>query len=248
MSRQNLSSPLSVLLAGVIMIVLLMAGTSASTGAISRQQSSTPVWTPCPDDDSDPALDCWDFREQLTSEAEDTQFAIQDTQTAAAEGLPTNDPDGYPYDAPSTPTNGTSAPTAAAGVATATPTATLAPAGNNAAPTATDDLAATDAGQAGQTPIVNTADGTPTPTPGESLVCPPGVPVLIHGSAPARAPLLLFFDQRPVGGGSAAPDGTFALKLTVGKERPGEYQVTVRVRGTSQVVRQIACTVPGAAR
>jgi hypothetical protein len=34
------------------------------------------------------------------------------------------------------------------------------------------------------------------------------------------------------------------LKLIVGQERAGEYNVTVRVRGTSQVLRQLTCSVP----
>jgi hypothetical protein len=39
-------------------------------------------------------------------------------------------------------------------------------------------------------------------------------------------------------------NGRFALKLIVGQERAGEYKVTVRVRGTSQVLRQVTCSVP----
>jgi hypothetical protein len=70
------------------------------------------------------------------------------------------------------------------------------------------------------------------------------VPIEIAGDGPPRAPLLLYFAERPVGGGSVAPNGRFALKLIVGQERAGEYMVTVRVRGTSRALRQITCAVP----
>lgn len=52
------------------------------------------------------------------------------------------------------------------------------------------------------------------------------------------------FGQRAVGGGSASPNGDFALQPIVGQERAGDYQVTVRVRGTSQVLRELTCSVP----
>ena len=48
MSRQTMISPISVLLAGVIVILLLLAGTSASTQAITRRQGSTPRYRSSP--------------------------------------------------------------------------------------------------------------------------------------------------------------------------------------------------------
>jgi hypothetical protein len=56
--------------------------------------------------------------------------------------------------------------------------------------------------------------------------------------------LLLFFGQRAVGGGSVSPAGHYAIPLIVGRERPGTYTVTVRVRGTTQVLREFTCAVP----
>ena len=231
MHRQQLSSPLIILLAGVTMIALLLAGTSASTSAITRQRPPAQVFTPCPNDDSDAQYECEDERAMMTEEA--------------AQWTPTNDT-GYPYNGPGTATvTSTGTSTSATTTATTTATATL---------PATPDTSRTGAGQtptlaggvatenAGSLPDV--AEGAPTPTPSAGLICAPGIAVMVTGTAPAYAPLLLFFDQRPVGGGSASSNGTFALKLVVGKERTGLYDVTVRVRGTSQVVRELSCAVP----
>jgi hypothetical protein len=85
-----------------------------------------------------------------------------------------------------------------------------------------------------------------TPTPSDELVCLPGVPLTISGSGPPRAPILLYFDQRVVGGGSISPAGEFALPLLVGRERPGEYMVVVRIRGTTDLLYEQVCVVPGA--
>lgn len=233
MPRPNLSSPLSILLAGVLVILLLLASTSASTRAISSHLASTATLTPCLDDDSDAALDCQDERSFMTADAEDAL-------TAAAEA--------YPYDAPSVTTTSTQASvTATRGSPTTTTTTTGSPTGSSVAATttrtspnaSTDTIPTTEAG-------IASGAGTPppTPTPEMNLNCVPGIPVMITGTGPAHAPLLLFFDQRPVGGGSASANGSFALKLVVGRERPGEYQVAVRVRGTSRVVRELTCTVP----
>lgn len=81
MPRPNLSSPLSILLAGVLVILLLLASTSASTRAISSHLASTATLTPCLDDDSDAALDCQDERSFMTADAEDAL-------TAASGSLP----------------------------------------------------------------------------------------------------------------------------------------------------------------
>jgi len=103
-----------------------------------------------------------------------------------------------------------------------------------------------------QTALANSSTETPgetstltlTPTPLGELQCPPGVPVEISGEGPPRAPYLLYFGDRVVSGGSVEPDGRFSISLIVGSERDGTYEVTVRVRGTPQVLRQLTCTVP----
>src|SRR5262245_50643639 len=59
MSRQNMMSPISVLLAGVIVIILLLASSGGNTSALTRRQDPTPTWTPCDVDDND----CLDFQD-----------------------------------------------------------------------------------------------------------------------------------------------------------------------------------------
>jgi hypothetical protein len=72
--------------------------------------------------------------------------------------------------------------------------------------------------------------------------------VLITGQGPPRAAFLLYFGQRVVGGGSVSVSGSFSIPLVVGHERPGSYPVVVRVRGSEQVLRELTCEVPAAAR
>jgi hypothetical protein len=122
---------------------------------------------------------------------------------------------------------------------TATTTATAATAQVPAvSSTATVTLAA--AVQAPTTP--------PTPTATLELtgnvVCTPGQRLTISGAGPPRAPILLYFGRRIVGGGSVGPDGTFSLPLQVGAERGGDYPVAVRVRGSGQVLTEFMCAVP----
>jgi len=93
--------------------------------------------------------------------------------------------------------------------------------------------------------FMQVADTTPpTPTVPGALECAPGRLVLISGVAPPHAPLLIYFGTRIVGGGSARASGDFALPLIPGVERAGTYEVTVRIRGTGQIVRSLTCTVP----
>ncbi|HEY3232622.1 MAG TPA: hypothetical protein VGJ87_25545 [Roseiflexaceae bacterium] len=111
--------------------------------------------------------------------------------------------------------------------------------------------AATATTQIAPPPLPPTAGSTatlPTPTAAltqaNNLTCTPGEPIVITGEGPPRAALLLFFGQRAVGGGSVSPAGHYAIPLIVGRERPGTYTVTVRVRGTTQVLREFTCAVP----
>jgi hypothetical protein len=67
---------------------------------------------------------------------------------------------------------------------------------------------------------------------------------VITGSGPAHAAFLVYFGQRVVTGGSVTANGRFATTLIVGHERAGVYPVTVRVRGTAQVLLGISCAVP----
>jgi hypothetical protein len=87
---------------------------------------------------------------------------------------------------------------------------------------------------------------TPGATPISTVTCVPGESVLITGRGPPRAPFLLHFGQRVVGGGSVSLSGSFSIPLIVGRERPGSYPVMVQVRGSEQVLRELTCVVPPA--
>jgi hypothetical protein len=148
------------------------------------------------------------------------------TQTAAA------------YQAPgvrSTQTVTTTTRTATTATTTTTTATAQVPAAN---PTATVTLAAE----------VQAPTMPPTPTATLELtgnvVCTPGQRLTISGAGPPRAPILLYFGRRIVGGGSVGPDGTFSLPLQVGAERGGDYPVAVRVRGSGQVLTEFMCAVP----
>jgi hypothetical protein len=237
MSRQNLTSPVSVLLAGVIVIILLLAGSGSSTSAIVRQQSSSPTWTPCVDDDSPAFFDCLQVQDDATATGE-ALAETTDAQTQAAGGYPGN---GYPAESPTNGAARTTTVTTTSGSLTPATGSATAQITRTATPTATPTPGATESTAPDQ-PTEAAAESTPTPL--NALTCAPNVPVLIEGSGPPRAPVLLYFGERPVGGGSIGPDGRFALKLIVGQERAGDYSVTVRIRGTSQVLRQVTCSVP----
>jgi hypothetical protein len=77
-----------------------------------------------------------------------------------------------------------------------------------------------------------------------AITCPAGEIVEIKGSGPPRAPVLIYFNERAIGGGSVRPDGTFIFPLKVGDERPGSYPVVVRTRGAWEVLVEVECVVP----
>lgn len=74
--------------------------------------------------------------------------------------------------------------------------------------------------------------------------CTPGTTVPLRGIGPKRSALLLRFGERYVGGGTTDSSGVYDLFLQIGDERPGEYLVTVEVRGTRQIVDSVTCIVP----
>ena len=230
MSRQNMTSPISVLLAGVIVIILLLASSGANTSAITRQQSGTPTWTPCDDEDND----CIDFQDNATASAQIL------TETASAYPAEPSS-SAYPPSGGTNVVTGTTTITAVTGTAPARGTPT--PIRGTPTVAGSTNTGATSSAPSGTTQP-DEATATLSPTPTDAITCAPGVPVEIAGDGPPRAPLLLYFGERPVGGGSVAANGRFALKLIVGQERAGEYKVTVRVRGTSQALRQVTCLVP----
>jgi len=137
---------------------------------------------------------------------------------------------------PSPTTTGTVVSTAVTPSATpTTPTTSAATATTQIAPPPLPPIA-------GPTAPIPTS--TAALTQANNLTCTPGEPIVITGDGPPRAALLLFFGQRAVGGGSVSPAGHYAIPLVVGRERPGTYTVTVRVRGTTQVLREFTCAVP----
>jgi hypothetical protein len=89
-----------------------------------------------------------------------------------------------------------------------------------------------------------TVEPTPTEKIDGALICTPGDTIPIDGSGPPRAPFLVSFGSRIVGGGSIDPRGRFSVPLIVGMERAGVYQVTVRIRGEPTILDQFTCTVP----
>jgi hypothetical protein len=209
MPLKRLSSPLIVIIAGVILTIIIVVVPDSNTGARPRQ------------DDDYPAR----------------------TQTAAAL---TAEP--YPED-------GTATATATTNV-TGTPTATSAtPSATQLTPTDSTESALRPT-EPGTPPLPPTATATDvevplaleeptlTATPVRTMVCPPGEPVEIAGQGPPRAAFLLYFGQRVVSGGSVSVNGQFSISLVVGYERPGAYTVTVRIRGTREVLRELTCEVP----
>jgi hypothetical protein len=93
-------------------------------------------------------------------------------------------------------------------------------------------------------PTSITPSVTPTLALSGTVPCTPGVELTITGIGPPRAPILLYFGRRIVGGGSVEPRGTFSLPLLVGVEEPGDHLVSVRVRGSDQVLTEFTCAVP----
>lgn len=162
--------------------------------------------------------------------------SCQQTATALA-------PTAYPAPTATSGGGGGGQP-APAPTATISATATL---------TATSTLSPTSTEGPTSTPTATREpQGSPTPTATstlvglETIVCAPGATVAIRGEAEPGAPLLAYFNERPVGGALTRPDGTYLILLTVGAERPGVYPVTVRERDGRALVRELACEVPGA--
>lgn len=142
----------------------------------------------------------------------------------------------------------TSAPAAQQPAPAATSTSTITPTATLSVTTTTQALtpSATSTPTATRTP-----SGSPLPTATSTLVgletvtCAPGDRVTLSGrAAPGRA-LLVYFNERPVGGSLVRPDGNYTLLLHVGSERPGLYPVEVRERDSRAIVRALACDVPG---
>jgi len=220
MSRQTKAGAISALLIGLLAFVVSLASVGTPVSAIARLQRATitPTPTPCNDDPDVCASDATDTAFDAAVDATDTAAAI--TASALTATATSTVGIGTPTDTP-TPIL---SPTGFSGSATLAPSPI--PPTPNAAP---QELAPTE---------------TPTVIPDSALTCFPGQPLVITGGGPPHAAFLLFFGQRVVSGGSVTANGRFATTLIVGQERAGVYPVTVRVRGTAQVLLEISCAVP----
>lgn len=218
MRRNTPLMPVSILCAGVIMIVLLMSsGTRASSLARDR------VYPPA---------------DQTATAVAEATAAIAQTERAYPGGTGKSTPAAQTGTTPlaTTPISGT---TTTATVVRGTPTA-ITTSTSSSTTSATPQPASADS-----TSLEPTSTATPTPTPDlNNLACAPGTLVPIGGSGPPNAGFLLFFNKRVVSGGTVQRDGTFAITLEVGNERAGSYAVEVRVRGTQQLLATRICNVP----
>lgn len=173
------------------------------------------------------------------STAEQTGTSIALTQTADAyvadEPTETSQPTG---DSGSNPTATTQS---VARTPTNTPTRVTTTV--TRAPTATRS-AETSTPQPTSTVPVSAVDETATPTPANQLRCVPGQSITLRGTGTPYSGFLVYFGTRAVSGGSVEVDGTFAITVVIGSERPGTYDVVVRERGNNAVLRQIECNVP----
>lgn len=76
--------------------------------------------------------------------------------------------------------------------------------------------------------------------------CIPGERINLQGTTEPFSELLLRWQDRAVGGGLSAADGTYRLALMVGPEQSGRYTVAIESRRDRQVVRELVCVVPPA--
>jgi hypothetical protein len=223
MSWKNLTTPFIIIFVGVALIAAVLAAPGRRSAAGSRELRAAPARQnqcgPYPDPDA--------CKTSTTSPYPDP--ADETTPVTTTATITETEPTTETQTTPVTPETATTQPTTEAIEPQALPT--------DPAPTEQTAEAETPEPQAEAT-----SDATPTPA-GE-LTCVPGEAITITGYGPPRAAILLYFDQRIVGGGSIAPSGSFSIPMVVGKERPGTYIVTVRVRGSTEVLRELTCTVP----
>lgn len=227
------------LLAGVVVIAMLLLGAGPSISAVGRAQTGYPTMTPCIDQGDEGEYEsCRSMQDGERTATAGALTATSMSLTATASAYPD------PATATSGPTSTRQSSTASTPTLTATATSSASEQATGTAGSIgtaqTATLAVPDVSARSLAPPTE----TPTATPSSDLTCVPGVPIEIGGEGPPRAAYLLYFGQRAVGGGTVEQNGTFVAKLIVGQERAGTYEVTVRVRGTEQVLRQLTCSVP----
>lgn len=162
----------------------------------------------------------------------------QPTFNPYPDGTPTPTPEGAnPTDTPSNGDGG--------GGGGADPTNT---------PTVTGTLTATPGDEPTATPTATNTLVPPTllpPTPTQNvqadrrLDCGLNQRTELRGdNAPPTSPLVILFEEIPVGGGYTDARGAYAATLIVTQEEPGEYLVEVRLRETYQLLDEWLCVVP----
>jgi hypothetical protein len=82
------------------------------------------------------------------------------------------------------------------------------------------------------------------PTPTSHTLCPGYTTASVVVNGPPRAPYLIEFAGRVVGGGILGDNGWATVQIGRFNEIPGQYLVEVRNRNNGQVLRSVICVVP----
>jgi hypothetical protein len=243
-ARNSIFWPLSTVLLGVLMIVLLLTSppqtplaqedtpteTPTSTETATVTNTNTP--SPYPSNTPEPTTRSYPYPAQ-------TVTARSLTQTAQRTDTPTPEPEEEPETAPPRLSNAQQ-PTATDTREPNTPTDTDVP-----------------TQRATNTPdnVTPTITNTPTLTPeANTLVCPSGETTLIEGIGPPNTALILYFEERPiigtvvpkqpVGGTTSDNTGFYSIPLKVRTGKIGEFLVRVETRDRNILVRELICNVP----
>lgn len=86
------------------------------------------------------------------------------------------------------------------------------------------------------TPAPPTLVPTITPTALADLIAVPGRPINLPVEGPPSMAFLVYFDDRPVGGGSIDQNGRGVIVVTTGIEQQGLHRIVVRERGGTRVL------------
>ena len=70
------------------------------------------------------------------------------------------------------------------------------------------------------------------------------MPIVASGYTTPNSGLVVYFGDRIVSGGVSDAGGYYRIRLDLGRERPGLYPVTVRIRSTNRVINEFVCVIP----
>jgi|GEM_PF-1379060 len=261
MSRSSLSWPLAILAGFAVFMVLLIAGaldpTPAQLAVTNACPTTSPQYPGCNRTAEAETVERQGTAAQQTADAQDTFEAQTQQAIGTACAIDSN---AYPSCniTPTQDNGNTGGGNNTGGDNQQQPTSTFTPTATNttgAAATPTLSQGADQGGTAAATSTLPADEVDPSisalptattllPAGVETLSCIPGTTVDLDGTAPPNTALLLFFNDRPVGGGLSSAAGTYRLRLQVGDERPGLYVVEVRERGSRALVDQFGCEVP----